>query len=83
MDILREVGRDPIARFAKRHGVSEQTISLSRQRFSGMNVNDVRGLRLQEQGNAWLMKMLAEQDLETEVMKEVPTKMVCTPPSAG
>ncbi len=64
MDILREVGRDPIARFAKRHGVSEQTISLNRQRFSGMNVNDAIGLRLQEQGNATIFFAIDHCSLE-------------------
>ena len=48
-----------------------------------MNVNDVIGLRQQEQGNAWLMKMLAERDLETEVMKEVAIKISGAPPNAG
>ena len=56
---------------AKRHGVSEQTIYTWRQRFSGMNTDDVKKLRQLEQENARLKKLLAERDLEIEVMKEI------------
>lgn len=44
--ILRETDKDPVAQVAKRHGVSEQTIYGWRQRFSGMNADDVKRLRL-------------------------------------
>jgi putative transposase len=43
--ILREADKDPVAQVAKRHGVSEQTIYGWRQRFSGMNADDVKRLR--------------------------------------
>ena len=47
--ILREADKDPVAQVAKRHGVSEQTIYGWRQRFSGMNADDVKRLRQLEQ----------------------------------
>ena len=62
--ILREADKDPVAQVAKRHGVSEQTIYTWRQRFSGMNADDVKRLRQLEQENARLKKMLAERDVE-------------------
>lgn len=43
--ILREADKDPVAQVAKRHGVSEQTIYGWRQRFSGMDADDVKRLR--------------------------------------
>jgi len=42
VNILREADRDPVAQVAKRHGISEQTIYTWRQRFSGMNADDVK-----------------------------------------
>ena len=72
--IIREADRDPIAEVAKRHGVSEQTIYTWRKRFGGFEPSDVRRLRQLESENARLKKLVAERDLEIEVMKEVAAK---------
>ena len=72
--ILREDDRSPVAQVAKKHGISEQTIYTWRQRFAGMSADDVKRLRLLEQENARLKKILAERDLEIEVMKEIAAK---------
>jgi putative transposase len=45
--------------------------ALQRKRFGGFEVNDVRRLRQLEAENARLKKLVAERDLEIEVMKEV------------
>jgi putative transposase len=72
--IMREADREPISAVSKRHGVSEQTIYTWRKRFGGFEVNDVRRLRQLEAENARLKKLVAERDLEIEVMKEVASK---------
>jgi putative transposase len=72
--ILCEADRDPVPQVAKRHGISEQTIYTWRQRFSGMSADDVKKLRQLEQENARLKILLAERDLEIEVMKEIAAK---------
>ena len=72
--ILREADRDPIATVAKRHGISEQTIYTWRKRFGAFQVDDVRRLKQLEGENARLKKLVAERDLEIEVMKEVAAK---------
>jgi putative transposase len=72
--IIREADRDPVATVAKRHGVSEQTIYTWRKRFGGLQANDVKRLRQLEAENARLKKLVAERDLEIEVMKEVAAK---------
>ena len=72
--ILREADRDPIAVVAKRHGISEQTIYTWRKRFGLLQADDVRRLRQLEQENARLKKLVAERDLEIEVMKEINAK---------
>jgi putative transposase len=72
--ILREADKAPIAEVAKRHGVSEQSIYGWRKRFGEMNADDVKNLKALEQENARLKKLLAERDLEIEVMKEITRK---------
>ncbi len=72
--ILREADKSPVAQVAKKHGVSEQTIYLWRKRFGKLEAVDVKRLRQLEQENAKLKKIVAERDLEIEVMKEVTAK---------
>ena len=69
--IIREADRDPVAAVAKRHGISEQTIYTWRKRFGGLQASDVKRLRQLEVENGRLKKLVAERDLEIEVMKEV------------
>ena len=72
--ILREADREPIGVVAKRHGISEQTIYTWRKRFGGFQADDVRRLKQLEAENVRLKKLVAERDLEIEVMKEVAAK---------
>ena len=72
--IMREADREPVAVVAKRHGISEQTIYVWRKRFGGLQSNDVRRLKQLEAENARLKKLVAERDLEIEVMKEIAAK---------
>lgn len=72
--ILRETDRDTTSAVAKRHGVSEQTIYTWRKRFGAFQADDVRRLKQLETENARLKKLVAERDLEIEVMKEIAAK---------
>ena len=72
--IIREADREQVSVVAKRHVVSEQTIYTWRKRFGSFEANDVRRLRQLEAENARLKKLVAERDLEIEVMKEVASK---------
>ena len=72
--ILREADRLPVAEVSKKHGVSEQTIYTWRKRFGVMSSDEVKRLRQLEAENARLKKMLAERDLEIDVMKEITAK---------
>ena len=54
--------------------ISEQTIYVWRKRSGGLQSNDVRRLKQLEAENARLKKLVAERDLEIEVMKEVAAK---------
>jgi len=72
--ILREADRDSVPGVAKRHGLSEQTVYAWRKRFGMLQVDDVRRLNRLEHENNRLKKLVAERDLEIEVMKEINRK---------
>lgn len=72
--ILREADQLPVSEVAKRHGVSEPSIYAWRKRFGAMEDQDVKRLKSLEVENNRLKKILAERDLEIEVMKEIASK---------
>jgi putative transposase len=72
--ILREADKGSVAAAAKRHGVSEQAIYTWRKRFGTFDANDVRRLRQLEAENSKLKKLVAERDLEIDVLKEIAAK---------
>jgi putative transposase len=69
--ILREADRTSVAEAAKKHKLSEQTIYAWRKHFGEMAPNDVKRLKSLETENAKLKKLLAERDLDIEVLKEI------------
>ncbi len=72
--ILREADEAPVAEVAKKHGVSDVTIYAWRKRFGKLEAVDVKRLRQIESENEKLKKLLAERDLEIELMKEIARK---------
>jgi transposase-like protein len=72
--ILREADKAPIAEVAKKHGVSEQSIYGWRKKFGNLGSDEVKQMKTLSQENARLKKLLAERDLEIEVMKEINAK---------
>ena len=72
--ILQKADRSPIAEVAKRHGVNEPSIYSWRKKFGDLGTDDVKRLKQLEQENSRLKKILAERDLEIEVMKEIAVK---------
>jgi transposase-like protein len=72
--ILREADHTPVVEVAKKHGISGQTIYAWRKKFGRLESADLRRLRQLEQENNRLKKLVAERDLEIEVMKEVAAK---------
>lgn len=72
--ILREADRGSVAEVARKHGISEQSIYTWRKRFGALETADLKRLRQLEQENARLKKIVADRDLEIEVMKEIAAK---------
>ena len=69
--ILREADAAPVSEVAKKYRVSEQTLYVRRKRFGTMTAPDAKRLKVLEEENGRLKKLVAERDLEIEVMKEI------------
>lgn len=59
---------------ARKHGITDQTIYRWKKQFGGLEQTDPARLRQLEKENERLKKLLAERDLEIEVMKEINSK---------
>ena len=59
-----------VAELCRRHGFSEASYYLWRNKAGGMSVSDARRLKELELENARLKRLLAESLLENEVRKE-------------
>ena len=72
--ILREADQRPVPEIAKKHGVSAQTIYGWRKHFGTLDPADIKRLRHLEGENGRLKKMVADRDLEIDVLKEITRK---------
>jgi putative transposase len=61
----------PIKELCRKHGFSEASYYLWRSKFGGMSVSDAKRLKELETENTRLKKLLAEQMLENEVIRDV------------
>ena len=74
--ILQEAqkGEKPVTELCKDKGISEATFYTWRKKFGGLQTRDVTRLRELEKENARLKRLLAERDLENDVLKEALAK---------
>jgi putative transposase len=73
--ILKEIEAGAsVAETARKHGVSEAAIYIWRKRFGGMDVSDARRLRELESENARLKKIVAQQMLDHDALKDLLSK---------
>lgn len=74
--IIREADspNPTIEQVARRHGITVTTLYRWKKTFGGMEVNQARRLKDLELENSRLKKLLAERDLEVEIMKEINRK---------
>jgi putative transposase len=63
-----------VADLSRRHGVSEQTIYRWKQKYSGLETSELRRLTALEAENARLKRLVAEQALDNQMLKEVLAK---------
>jgi putative transposase len=69
--VLRGAEATSVVAAARKHGVSEQFLHHWRKKSAGMPVSDVRELGRLRDENTRLKKLVAERDLEVEVMKAI------------
>jgi len=72
--ILRESSVTSVAETACKHGIAKQTNYRWKKLYDGMQVSDVKELKCMRDENARLKKLLAERDLEIEIVKEIQEK---------
>lgn len=70
--ILREQEQGlATAEVCRRHGISSATFFKWKARFGGMDVSDARRLKVLEDENAKLKKLLAEAMLDVAMLKDL------------
>ena len=77
---LREaaLGTKTIEQLAREHGFSPNSFYVWKRRFGSMAEPDVKRARELEKENARLKRLLAERDVEIDVMKEIIEKKLPT-----
>ena len=56
---------------SRRHGVSQQTIYRWKQKYGGLETSELRRLKQLEAENARLKKLVADQALDNQMLKEL------------
>ena len=71
--ILREAesGQKPVGEICRKHAISGPTFYAWRRKYGSMAESEVKRLRELEKENARLKRLLAERDVEVDVMKEL------------
>jgi putative transposase len=72
--ILRKADEKPVPEVAKKHGVSAQTSYGWRKHFGSLEPADIKRLRQLEQKNDRLKRLVADRDLELQVLMEISRK---------
>jgi putative transposase len=60
-----------VADLCRKHGISDATFYNWRSRYGGMDVSEARRLRQLEEENQRLKRLVADQALDIQVLKEV------------
>lgn len=66
-----ETGQKTIVQICKEHNLTENTFYRWRQRFGGAAPSDIAKTREMEKENQRLKRLLAERDLEVDILKEL------------
>jgi putative transposase len=73
--ILREAeGDTPVKVVCARHNVSDATFYKWRAKYGGMEINEARHMRALEAENGRLKRLVADQAVQIQILKEVNSK---------
>jgi len=73
-----EVGNKTVEQLAREHGFSANSFYVWKRKFGAMAEPQVKRARELERENARLKRLLAERDVEIDVMKEIIEKKLPT-----
>ena len=69
-----EKGEKKIADLCREKGISANTFYVWKRKFGELQTSDVKRLRELERENARLKRLLAERDLDIDILREVASK---------
>ena len=75
INILREAdGGQTVPAVCARHNLSPATFYSWKKKYGGMDVNEARRLRALEEENSRLKRLVADQAVQIQILKEVNSK---------
>lgn len=73
--ILNEVeSGKSVSQVCRDKGVSEQTVYRWKQRYGGMNIDELKKMKALEEENQRLKRIVASQALDIDILKEINAK---------
>lgn len=75
LSILKEQDQgSKVADICRKHGVSEPTFYTWKKKYGGLTLDELRRLRVLEQENNRLKRIVADQALDIQILKDVNSK---------
>ena len=72
VSILKEhAAGEGIGALCRRHGISQQTLYRWKAKYDGLEGNELKRLKVLEEENARLKRLVAEQALDNQALKEL------------
>lgn len=72
--VIKEAEGSTVKEVCRRHGISPSTFANWKAKFNGMDVSEARRLRALEDENRRLKKLVADQALDIQILKDVNSK---------
>jgi putative transposase len=80
INVLKEADAGmPAAELCRKYGISDATYYNWKAKYGGMSVSEARRLKDLEQENSRLKKLVADQALDIQMLKEVCSKNFSSP----
>ena len=64
----------PVAELLRKHGIAQGTLYRWKAKYGGMEVSDARRLKGLEDENRRLKRLVADQALDIQILKEISTR---------
>lgn len=63
-----------VSEICRKHGIADQTFHNWKKKYGGLTVNELRRMRELEQENSRLKRLVADQALDIQILKDVNSK---------